>query len=742
MLYGFALGGAARKSLLLGCSTVREIAMIRESRFRACPLCEAICGLQFQFDAPGRSPSASETMDGRERQLVAIRGDDADPFSQGHICPKGNAILDLESDPDRLRQPLQRRGKEFVAIGWDDAFALAGERLADVQRNHGANAVGVYLGNPNVHHFGHLAYLPPLLRALKTQNVFSASSVDQWPHQLVSAQMYGHQFLVPIPDIDRTDYLLMLGANPIASMGSLMTAPGVAKRLKALTSRGKFVVVDPRRTETAEVASEHVFIRPGTDALFLIGVLNLLAASRPPRVEHYAGKLKDLDSALAALAAFDLEAIVARTGIERATIERIARDLDCAPRAAVYGRMGVSTQEFGTLSQWLIQLINIYTGNLDRDGGVLPNDPVMPVTGPGTSPGARGRWKSRVRGLPEFAGELPVSAMVEEMQTPGDGQIRALLTSAGNPVLSTPNGQALDGALGKLDFMVSIDIYVNETTRHADLILPPASPFTQYHYDLIFNAFAVRRVARVNAPLWTKASDERADWEIFNALGAAYAHAAGKDFTALPEPAAVIAAGLTRGGSGLTFDELLAAPHGLDLGPLRPSLLGRLQTTSGAIECAPALLLEEVARLAAQVRAPASIEAAAPAALQLIGRREIRSNNSWMHNAPRLVKGNARHHLLMHPADLAARGLEDGAVVQMRSRTGTIRIEARATETMMPGVVSLPHGFGHQREGTRLSRATNVVGESYNDLSDPMALDGASGNAALNGLPVWVEAAS
>jgi anaerobic selenocysteine-containing dehydrogenase len=699
--------------------------MTRESRFRACPLCEAICGLQFQFEGP---------------QLVAIRGDEDDPFSQGHICPKGNAILDLEADADRLRQPLLRRGKDFEPIGWDAAFALAGERLAEVQRRHGANAVGVYLGNPNVHHFGHIAYLPPLLRALKTQNVFSASSVDQWPHQLVCAQMYGHQFLLPIPDIDNTDYFLMLGANPMASMGSLMTVPGVAKRLKALTTRGQLVVVDPRRTETAEVASEHVFIRPGTDALFLIGVFNVLAALRPPRLERYAGKLKDFDAAMAALAGFDFEAIVARTGIARTTIERIARDLDRVPRAAVYGRMGVSTQEFGTLSQWLIQLINIYTGNLDRVGGVLPNDPVIAMTGPGTSPGARARWTSRVRGLAEFGGELPVAAMVEEMQTPGEGQIRALLTSAGNPVLSTPNGRALDDALGNLEFMVSVDIYVNETTRHADLILPPASPFTQYHYDLIFNTFAVRRVARINAPLWQQAANERADWQIFTALGHGYAQASGRSFHALPEPTTVIAQGLQRGGSGLSFDELLAARHGLDLGPLRPSLLERLQTISGTIECAPPLLLDEVARLATQSRTVESIDPAKPAALQLIGRREIRSNNSWMHNAPRLVKGKPRHHLLMHPADLAARGIASGNMVCVRSRSGEIRVEVRASDAMMPGVVSLPHGFGHQREGVRLRRAVDVVGPSYNDLSDPAALDGASGNAALNGLPVWVNA--
>ncbi|MDR3388764.1 MAG: molybdopterin-dependent oxidoreductase [Rudaea sp.] len=696
--------------------------MTRESRFRACPLCEAICGLDFQFEA---------------QRLVAIRGDDADPFSQGHICPKGNAILDLETDTDRLKHPLRRRGNEWEEIGWDEAFALAGERLAAVQLKHGASAVGVYLGNPNVHHLGHIAYLPPLLRALKTPNVFSASSVDQWPHQLVCAQMYGHQFLLPIPDVDRTDYFLMLGANPLASMGSLMTAPGIARRLKALTARGKLVVVDPRRTETADVASEHVFIRPGTDALFLIGVINVLKRQRPPRLQGYAGKVRDLDVALAALSAFDVEMIAVHTGIAVATIERIACELDAAPRAAVYGRMGVSTQTFGTLTQWLIQLINLYTGNLDREGGVLPNDAAIPLTGEGTAPGARGRWKSRVRGLQEFAGELPVAALVEEIATPGSGQIRALLTSAGNPVLSTPDGRALEAALGTLDFMVSVDVYINETTRHADLILPPASPFTQYHYDLIFNSFAVRRVARVNAPLWPQAGDERADWEIFNALGAAYAQAAGKPFAALPEPAAVIAAGLKRGGSGLDFDELAAAPHGLDLGPLRPNLLTRLQTASGSIECAPSLLLDEVARLKAQIREPMPVDT-----LRLIGRREIRSNNSWMHNAARLVKGKPRHHLLMHPADLFARGLEDGTTVRMRSRTGAISVEARASETMMPGVVCLPHGFGHQRDGVRLTRAAAVVGASYNDLTDPAALDGASGNAALNGLPVWVEAAS
>lgn len=689
--------------------------MARTSRFRACPLCEAICGLELQYEGP---------------DLVAIRGDAADPFSRGHVCPKGNALLDLEADPDRLRRPLRRRGRDWEEISWDEALAEAGERLAAVQREHGADAVGAYLGNPNVHHFGHIAYLPALLRSLRSKNLFSASSVDQWPSQLVDWLMYGHQFLLPIPDVDRTDYFLMLGANPVASNGSLMTAPGIARRLEALAARGRLVVVDPRRTETAAMASEHVFIRPGTDAWFLVALLQELLALGAPRIEAYEGKLRGLEQALRALAAFDTSDVEARTGVPRARIAAIAADFRAAPAAVAYGRMGVSTQAHGTLCQWLIQLVNLVTGNLDRVGGALPNEPAFPVTGPGTSAGHRDRWRSRVRGLPEFAGELPVSVLAEEIRTPGEGQLRALLTCAGNPVLSTPDGRGLDAALAHLDFMVSIDVYLNETTRHAHLILPPASPLTQPHYDVHFNAFAVRRVARLSLPLRERGDDERADWEIIDALGAAHAAASGKPWRALPPPLAMIEAGLARGGTGLDVAALAAAPHGLDLGPLRPSLLARLQTESAAIECAPPLLMDALAGLAA---APADA-----GALRLVGRRHVRSNNSWMHNAPRLVKGKPRHQLLMHPDDLASRGIADGARVRVSSAVGSIVTDAAASDELMPGVACLPHGFGHDRPGTRITRAEAVAGASYNDLSDPAALDGPSGNAALNGLAVTV----
>ena len=690
---------------------------MRRSRFRACPLCEAICGLELQFE---------------DDALVAIRGDAADPFSRGHVCPKGNAILDLEADPDRLRLPMRREGGQWREIAWDEAFAYAAQRLGEIRARHGNAAVAAYLGNPNVHHYGHIAYAPALLRLLHTPNVYSASSVDQWPHQFACATMYGHQFLVPIPDVDRTDYFLMLGANPVASNGSRMTAPGIAARLKALAARGKLVLLDPRRTETAAIASEHHFVRPGSDAWFLLAFLQELLRLGPPRTEAYAGKLARMDEALAAIRAADCGALEARTGIARATVERLAAEFRAAPSAVAYGRIGVSTQSWGTLCQWLLQLVNLLTGNLDREGGALPNDPAIPVTGPRTNAGKRGRWRSRVRGLPEFGGELPVGVLAEEIATPGEGQVRALLCIAGNPVLSTPGGHRLDAALGSLEFMLAIDIYLNETTRHADLVLPPASPLTQYHYDLVFNAFAVRQVARLNRPIAERAAGERADWEIFDGLGQALARASGEVWTPLLPPREAIAAGLARGGSGLGIDELEAAEHGLDLGPLAPSLLRRLQTADGCIDCAPAPLLAELQRLLDDAEGDGD-------ELRLIGRRELRSNNSWMHNAPRLVKGKPRHHLLMHPQDLARRGIAAGTRVRVSSAAGSIETEVLASEDLMPGVACLPHGFGHGREGTRLARANALAGASYNDLSDPARLEGGCGNAALSGLPIRVE---
>ena len=694
-----------------------------DHRYRACPLCEAICGLEFRFV---------------DNRLDAIRGDAADPFSRGHVCPKGNAILDLEQDPDRLTQPMRRQGDTWVATSWEEAFTAIGSRLHDIQSAHGRNAVALYFGNPNAHHLSLIAYTPQLVRAVGSRNVFSASSVDQWPHQLVCWQMYGHQWLLPIPDLDRLDTLLILGANPLASNGSLMTAPDVGVRLKAIRDRGALIVLDPRRSETAAMASAHHAIRPGSDVLLLVALLQALQQIGPARLDAYAGRIDGFDTALAHVNAVSAASVLPQTGIAAETVAGIAEQLYRAGNAAVYGRMGVSTQRHGSVAQYLIQLINIYLGQLDRAGGCLPNDAVFPITGPGTSKGSRGRWHSRVRNLPEVSGELPVAVLREEIETEGVGQVRALITVAGNPVLSTPNGAALDAAIASLELRVAIDPYINETTRHADWILPPPSHLGEDHYDIFFNAFAIRRVARLSTPIVPMPAGALPQWRILEGVVSALKSARGEVHKPFDEPREIVRAALERGGSGITLDDLLAAPHGLDLGPLQPSLLGRIEHASGKIDCAPPLLIE---LFDAAMERLAGADAAGPDSLSLIGRRHVRSNNSWMHNAQRLIKGKPRHQLLMHPDDLRARALADGQRVRVRSRVGQVEVAVAASDEMMPGVVSLPHGFGHQGKGVRLARASALDGVSINDLTDDQDLDAGTGNAAFSGTPVWVEAA-
>jgi anaerobic selenocysteine-containing dehydrogenase len=695
------------------------------TEYRACNLCEAICGLEFKLEGA---------------TILSVRGDEADPFSRGHICPKAVALKDIHEDPDRLRKPLKRHGGRdddpWQEISWEEAFDLAAERIASLMQRHGNNAVGFYAGNPSVHNLGHLLGIQQLARLLKTRSAFSASSVDQLPQQLTSLLMFGHQFLIPVPDIDRTDYFLILGGNPIASNGSMMTVPDVARRLRAVQARGgKVVVVDPRRTETAEIASEHLFIRPGSDAALLMAMLNVIRDEGRMK-PNPALPLKHLDQALDTIAHVTAAIAAGVTGIAENQIQRMARDFAMSRTAIAYGRIGACLQPFGTLAQWLVQLLNIVTGNLDREGGTMLTDPVIPITGPGTRPGHYAQWTSRVNGLPESGGELPVATLAEEILTPGEGKVHGLITVCGNPVLSTPNGRQVDRALESLDFMVSIDIYLNETTRHADLILPPTSALNHDHYDLIFNAFAVRNVTRYNEAFWTRPEDERYDWEIFAGIGARLAAKLGREFTALPALRQIIAGLLQKSGNreGITVDALRAAPHGIDLGALRPSLAARIETADQRIDCAPAPMLADMTRF------NSTLAARAANGLQLIGRRHVRSNNSWMHNFHRLVKGKARDQLLMHPDDLASRGLASGQVVELSSRIGKLKVPVVATTEVMPGVVCLPHGWGHDREGTRIGIAGAHAGTSYNDISDELLLDAVSGNAALNGLTVDVRA--
>jgi anaerobic selenocysteine-containing dehydrogenase len=704
-----------------------------QTRYGSCNLCEAICGLEYTVD------------DGR---VTSIRGDEQDPLSRGHICPKALALVDVHADPDRLRKPVKRVGDQWQEIGWDEAFDLVAERLAAIRKQHGDNAVGVYLGNPNVHNYGSLTHGLTLLRELGTRNRFSATSVDQLPHQMISYLMYGHQLLLPIPDIDRTSYFLVFGANPLASNGSLMTVPDVRRRLDDLRKRdGKLVVFDPRRTETAARADEHHFIRPGADAAVLFALLHTIFAERLDTPVEFAD---GLDEVREAVEPFSPERVAEVAGIPPETIRRIAREYAAADGAVAYGRMGVSTQRFGVLCQWAIQLLNIVTGNLDRVGGTMITHPAADLIGAGVAGrGHYGKWHSRVRGLPEFGGELPVAALAEEIATPGDGQIKALLTVAGNPVLSTPNGPQLEGALDGLDFMVAIDIYLNETTRHADVILPPTVALEHDNYDLAFHALAVRNTARYSPAILKPSPGAKHDWQIVGELVRRYRRALGRHgvkqrgswttrfsrgLLLRLRPDQQVALLLRRGPYPLTMGKLKREPHGVDLGPLRPSMPGSLRTKDKRIHAAPQLVLDGLAEAAEELLTPSD------GGLRLIGRRHLRSNNSWMHNSERLVKGRPRNRLLVHPDDLKAHELINGQRVRVRSRTGSVEVEVEETTDIMPGVVSLPHGWGHHRNGTRLGVASQHPGVSANDLTDHERLDGISGNAALNGVPVTIEA--
>ena len=705
-----------------------------EHRVGVCNLCEAICGLEFTV---------------QDNRIQSIKGYAADPLSHGHICPKAVALKDIHEDPDRLRQPMIREGDQWREASWEEAFDKVADALAAIHTEHGADAIGAYFGNPNVHNYGSLTHAQHFLGPIKTRNRFSATSVDQLPHQLLAYWMYGHQLLVPIPDIDHTDYFLVLGANPMASNGSLMTVPDFRNRLKRLQKRGgRMVVLDPRRTETAAVADAHHFVRPGTDAAFLLAILRHWQQTdrlQPGRLVEFSD---GLDEVLAAFEGLSVDALAAHCGIGADAIRTIADDFAAAESAVCYGRMGVSVQAHGTLCQWLIQLINLVSGNLDRPGGALFTKPAVDrIEGPTSKPGHFNVWQSRVRKLPEFGGELPCSALAEEILTPGEGQIRALVTSAGNPVLSTPNGRQLDEALASLKFMVSIDIYLNETTRHADVILPPTCAVEHDHYDLIFHVFAVHNTARYSGPIVEAPAGARHDWQIFNELGQRIAARLDKRPPPAIRPDQIIDMGLQAGPYGamqkhpqaLSLNKLQENPGGVDLGPLAPSMPDRLVHPDKRIRCHTPELFEALKRFLAELGG-AEQGAQDDDALRLIGRRHVRSNNSWMHNFQRLVKGPSRHELLMHPQDMAARGLRDGQRVRLRSRVGAVEIECCGSDDMMPGVVSLPHGWGHDRAGVRLQVAQAHAGASNNDLTDPELLD-ISGNAALNGVPVHVEAA-
>ena len=698
---------------------------------RVCHLCEAMCGLVIQTEGD---------------KVTDVRGDKDDPLSRGHVCPKAVALQDIHEDPDRLRKPMKRirtaPGEyQHVEIEWSEALDLAADALASTIEKQGIDAIGAYFGNPAVHNYGMLTHQRNLFRHIRTRNRFSATSVDQLPHHLVSLWCFGHMLLHPIPDVDRTHYFLMLGANPLASNGSIWTVPDVRQRLKDLKSRGgKLVVVDPRRTETAELASEHLFIRPGSDAAFLLAMIHVLFCDDLVAPGPLGDFTDGLDEVAAAVSELSPDWAAPLTGIEADDIVRIAHELAEAEAGICYGRMGVSTQAYGALCQWAIQVINVATGHLDKPGGSLFTRPAMDQV-VNTNPGGFGRFASRGRGLPEFNYELPAATMVDEIRTEGEGQIRLMFTGAGNPVLSTPNGRALDEALEEVDFMISVDPALNETTRHADVILPPTSPLEHDHYDIAFHNLAIRNTARYSPAVFEKPEGALHDWEIFSELGARVAARLNLEPMPTYPPDRMVDAALKSGPYGehtdwqLSIDKLKAHPSGIDLGPLEPSCPERLQTPNQRIQLAIPEVLADIERFVKDTDVAGDH-------YRLIGRRHVRDNNSWMHNHHRLMKGKPRCQLLMHPDDVAKEGWQSGMVVTIESRVGAIDAELAASDEMMPGVVSLPHGYGHGLAGTRGEVASRHAGVSCNDITDEQFVDQLSGNAAVNGVSVRLSAAA
>ncbi|GAB3437662.1 molybdopterin-dependent oxidoreductase [Actinophytocola sediminis] len=707
-----------------------------------CPLCEATCGLEVTIDAD---------------RVSRVRGDAGDVFSRGFVCPKGVSLGALHHDQDRLRAPLVKRDGEFVEVSWDEAFAEIDRRLPPLLAEHGRDAVAIYAGNPSVHNSSTALYGPAFYKAVGTKNFYSASTVDQLPKHFSAGYMFGHPMTIPVPDIDRTTYLLLLGANPLVSNGSLMTAPDARGRLRGIRERGgRLVVVDPKRSRTAEQADEHHAIRPGTDALLLFAMVNVLFAEDLVALGDLAAHVVGVEQVRALAEPFTPAAVAPATGLDAEVITRLARELAGAERAAVYGRLGTTTQSFGTLASWLVDVLNVLTGNLDRVGGAM-----FPLSAAGQAnarrgprrPWTSGRWRSRVRDLPEVLGELPVATLADEILTPGPGQVRALVTVAGNPCLSTPNAGRLAEALAQLDFMVSLDVYLNETSRHADVILPGPTPLERPHYDVVLYQLAVRNVANwTPAPMPTELPQE---WQtLLRLTGIVTGMGPNADLDALDDfvaaeaakragvapvagrtgPARLIDQLLRAGPYDLTLADLEAAPHGVDLGPLTPRLPDVLSTASGRVELAPAAIVVDVPRLRA------SLDVVPNGQLVLVGRRQLGSNNSWMHNVEPLVRGSNRCTAQVHPTDAERLGLRDGALAVVRSRAGSLRVPVEVTDAIRPGVVSIPHGWGHDVDGVRGAVARAHAGVNSNLLTDDTDLDALSGTAVLNGIPVEIEA--
>lgn len=700
-----------------------------KTHYRNCNICEAMCGLEIKY---------------KDREIISIKGDQKDPFSKGYNCPKATALQDFYTDKDRLKTPIRRTATGWEDISWDEAYAEITEKFKSIQAKHGKNALAVYLGNPNAHSLGNSMFLKPFMKSLGTINRFSSASTDQMPHHVASNFMFGAGMLIPVPDIDRTDFMLIIGGNPVVSNGSMMTAPNVLGRMKAIQKRGgKVVVVDPRRTRTAKIADQHLFIRPEKDAFLLFSMIHCVFSANKVNLRHLEDKVDGLVELESLAKDYSPESVAEFIGINAIEIRTLADDMMKADSAVCYSRMGASTQSFGGLCQWLTNVLNIITGNFDRAGGAMFPQPAFDLlrNHKRGHKSSFGQFSSRVRKLPFFNGEFPVAALAEEILTEGEGQIKSLITVAGNPVLSTPSGQNLAEAFDTLDYMVSVDIYLNETTKHANIILPGTTGVENSHFDIFFNSFSVRNTVKYSPPLFEKEDYQRSDWQILNELSARMTESEIDPNLRNITPEMILDMELRKGPygeQGMSLQKLMDNPHGYDIGPLMPCLEQRIKTPEGKVDLTPQLYVDDLSRLDELMSQPARDQ---KFPFDLISRRLVKSHNTWTQNSDRLVKGKNPCTLEVHPDDAKKLGISKGQLLKVSSIVGEVEIEAVITDDMLQGVVSMPQGWGHNQKGTKMSVAATQPGVSINDLTDANRVDILTGNAALNGTPVAINLA-
>ena len=698
-----------------------------KTHYRNCNICEAMCGLEIKY---------------QDKEILSIKGDQQDPFSKGYNCPKATALQDFYTDKDRLKTPIRRTATGWEDISWEEAFTEITEKFKGIQHRHGKNALAVYLGNPNAHSLGNAMVLKPFMKSLGTINRFSSASTDQMPHHVASNFMLGAGMLIPVPDIDRTDFMLIIGGNPVVSNGSMMTAPNVIGRMKAIQKRGgKIVVVDPRRTRTAKIADQHLFIRPEKDALLLFSMIHCVFANNKVNLRHLENMVEGLDELQNIASNYAPETVAEFVGIEALSIRTLVDEMMAADSAVCYSRMGASTQTFGGLCQWLTNVFNVITGNFDRAGGAMFPQPAFDLLRNHKKghKSSFGQHSTRVRKLPFFNGEFPVAALAEEIQTAGEGQIKSLITVAGNPVLSAPSGHLLAQAFEGLDYMVSVDIYLNETTKYANIILPATTGIENSHFDIFFNSFSVRNTVKYSAPLFEKTDEQRSDWQILKELSARMTNTPIDDPMLKVTPEMILDMELKKGpygAQGMSLQKLIDNPHGIDIGPLMPCIEERIKTANGKVNLLPQLYVDDLPRLNAVMAQPARDESFP---FDLIGRRLVKSHNTWTQNSARLVKGKNPCTLEIHPEDAKSLGMKKGQLVKVSSIVGEIGIEAVITDDIQQGVVSMPQGWGHNQKGIKMSVAATQAGVSINDITDANRVDTLTGNAALNGTPVAIK---